>query len=177
MNVIDCTLARHGDAILTILNEAIQHSTALYEYAPRTAASMPGWFEARHSRGYPVLGIEDDAGVLLGFASYGVFRGFAAFKYTVEHSLYVHSAQRGRGVGEALLRSLIERARQQQLHVLVGCLDADNAASIALHRKLGFVPAGTLTQAGYKFGRWLDLALWQLTLDTPAQPDDDTLQP
>ena len=175
MGLVDCTLARHGDAILAILNEAILHSTALYEYAPRTAASMPAWFEARHSRGYPVLGLEDDTGQLLGFASYGVFRGFAAFRYTVEHSLYVHSTHRGRGVGEALLRALIERARQQGLHVLVGCLDAGNAASIALHRKLGFVPAGALTQAGFKFGHWLDLAFGQLTLETPVHPQDDTV--
>lgn len=173
MNVIDCTVARHGDAILALLNEAILHSTALYEYAPRPASSMPAWFESRHSRGFPVLGIEDEAGVLLGFASYGVFRGFAAFKYTVEHSLYVHSAHRGRGVGHTLLLALIERARAQGLHVLVGCLDADNLASVALHRKLGFVSVGTLPQTGFKFGRWLDLALWQLTLDTPAHPHDD----
>ena len=173
MNVIDCTLARHGEAILALLNEAIVHSTALYEYAPRAASSMPAWFESRRSHGYPVLGMEDEAGMLLGFASYGVFRGYAAFKYTVEHSLYVHDAHRGRGVGSALLSALIQRARQQDLHVLVGCLDADNSASIALHRKLGFVPAGTLLQAGFKFGRWLDLALWQLTLDTPVHPHDD----
>ncbi len=164
MNVIDCTLARHGAAILDILNEAIIHSTALYEYEPRAPESMHDWFAVRQTRGYPVLGIEADDGSLLGFASYGVFRGFAAFQYTVEHSVYVHVGHRGRGIGERLLRALIDRARLQGLHVLVGGLDASNQASIALHRKLGFVPAGTITQAGFKFGRWLDLAFWQLTL-------------
>lgn len=164
MTLVDCTVARHAKAILEILNEAILHSTALYDYEPRTLASMHDWFAVRAARGYPVLGIESDEGVLLGFASYDVFRTRAAYQFTVEHSVYVHSAHRGRGVGESLLRALIERARQQQLHVLVGGIDADNQASIALHRKLGFVPAGTLTQVGYKFGRWLDLAFWQLTL-------------
>lgn len=173
MTLVDCTLARHGAAILDILNEAILHSTALYEYTPFAPDTMVGWFQARHGHGHPVLGIEDAQGQLLGFASYGVFRARAAYKYTVEHSVYVHRDHRGQGVGERLLRALIERARAQQLHVLVGGLDADNAASIALHRKLGFVPAGTITQAGFKFGRWLDLAFWQLTLDTPAHPHDD----
>lgn len=173
MTLVDCTLARHGAAILDILNEAILHSTALYEYAPFAPEAMVGWFQARLGQGHPVLGIEDAQGRLLGFASYGVFRARAAYKYTVEHSVYVHSDHRGCGVGERLLRALIERARAQQLHVLVGGLDADNAASIALHRKLGFVPAGTITQAGFKFGRWLDLAFWQLTLDTPTHPRDD----
>ena len=164
MTLVDCTVARHAEAILDILNEAIANSTALYEYEPRSLASMHEWFAARASRGYPVLGIEADDGTLLGFASYGVFRAYAAFQYTVEHSVYVHADHRGCGIGERLLRALIDRARQQQLHVLVGGLDASNQASIALHRKLGFVPAGVITQAGFKFGRWLDLAFWQLTL-------------
>jgi hypothetical protein len=76
---------------------AIVNSTALYEYEPRAPESMHDWFAARASRGYPVLGIEADDGSLLGFASYGVFRGFAAFQYTVEHSVYVHVGHRGCG--------------------------------------------------------------------------------
>jgi phosphinothricin acetyltransferase len=119
-----------------------------------------------------VIGAVDDAGVLLGFASYGVFRARPAYKYTVEHSVYVHVDQRGKGVGRALLQKVIEAAKAQSYHIMIGGIDADNAASIALHEQLGFVHAGTIAQAGFKFGRWLDLAFYQLTLPTPARPVD-----
>jgi phosphinothricin acetyltransferase len=146
------------------------NSTAVYDYAPRPAESMAAWFAVKRAGGFPVLGLAADDGELLGFASYGSFRGWAAYKYTVEHSVYVHHGHRGRGIGSRLLAALIERARAQDLHLLVGGLDAANAASIALHRKLGFTHAGTIAQAGFKFGRWLDLAFYQLRLDTPQLP-------
>jgi len=170
MKLIDCTRAQHAAAILDILNEAIVNSTAIYDYAPRPATSMSAWFATKRAGGFPVLGMEADDGRLLGFASYGSFRAWAAYKYTVEHSVYVHAAYRGRGIGSQLLAALIERARAQDLHLLVGGLDAANAASIALHRRLGFTHAGTIAQAGFKFGRWLDLAFYQLRLETPRQP-------
>jgi phosphinothricin acetyltransferase len=91
----------------------------------------------------------------------------------MEHSVYVQAQQRGRGVGRLLMRELIARARQHDIHVLVGGIDLENAASIALHQALGFVHTGTLPQVGFKFGRWLDLAFYQLVLDTPRQPIDD----
>ncbi|MGZ8139061.1 N-acetyltransferase family protein [Bordetella bronchiseptica] len=170
--LVDCTHDRHAAAILDIFNDAILTSTALYDYQPRALASMEAWFQAKRQGGFPVVGFEDAAGVLMGFASYGTFRAWPAYKYSVEHSVYVDRRYRGRGLGEALLRALIERARLQQVHVLVGGIDATNAGSVALHRKLGFVHAGTITQAGFKFGRWLDLAFYQLTLDTPLRPVD-----
>jgi len=170
--LVSCTFQRHAPAILAILNDAIVNTTALYDYKPRTMSSMEAWFEAKTAGGFPVLGYENAAGELMGFASYGTFRAWPAFKYSVEHSVYVDTRFRGLGLGEALMRALIVRATQEQVHVLVGGIDADNAGSIALHRKLGFVHAGTIRQAGFKFGRWLDLAFYQLTLDTPHQPVD-----
>ena len=172
MNVVHCTRERHGDAILDIFNDAILYSTALYEYQPRTAQRIDDWFAAKTQGGFPVLGIEDDDGVLAGFASYGTFRAFPAFKYTVEHSVYVHRAWRGRGIGKQLMLEVIEAARMQQYHVLVGAIDMDNQGSIALHAGLGFVHSGTVRQAGFKFGRWLDVGFFQLTLETPLQPVD-----
>jgi len=172
MMLIDCDESRHAGAILAILNDAIVNTTALYDYAPRPAASMVGWFAAKRAGGFPVLGIEDGQGTLLGFASYGTFRSFAAYKYTVEHSVYVHPEHRRRGIARQLLSALIDRARAQDLHLLVGALDAANTASIALHEGFGFTHAGTLPQAAYKFGRWLDLAFYQLRLETPRDPQD-----
>ncbi|OZI61993.1 GNAT family N-acetyltransferase [Bordetella genomosp. 11] len=172
MILVDCSHERHAGAILEIFNDAILTSTALYEYQPRTAATMQAWFETKRKGGFPVIGMENDEGALMGFASYGTFRAFPAFKYTVEHSVYVNRDYRGRGLGEALMRALVERARSQQLHVMVGAVDSSNQASCALHEKLGFVHAGTVRQAGFKFGRWLDVAFYQLMLDTPNHPVD-----
>ncbi|MCU9958455.1 GNAT family N-acetyltransferase [Burkholderia sp. BKH01] len=172
VRLIDCTEAEHAAAILEILNDAIANSTALYDYQPRPPEAMVTWFATKRAGGFPVVGAVDASGTLLGFASWGTFRAFPAYKYTVEHSVYVHRDQRGRGLGELLLREVVRRAREAQVHVLVGCIDATNAGSIALHTKLGFVHSGTITEAGFKFGRWLDAAFYQLKLDTPAQPVD-----
>lgn len=168
----DCNEAGHAAAILAILNEAIVNSTALYDYVPRPPEAMATWFAAKRAMGAPVVGAFDASGTLLGFASWGTFRAFPAYKYTVEHSVYVHQDHRGRGLGERLMRELISRARETEVHVLVGCIDAANAGSVALHTRLGFVHAGTISQAGFKFGRWLDAAFYQLTLEGPAQPVD-----
>lgn len=172
LRLIDCSEAEHAAAILEILNDAIANSTALYDYQPRPPEAMVTWFATKRAGGFPVVGAVDASGTLLGFASWGTFRAFPAFKYTVEHSVYVHPDQRGRGLGELLLREVVRRAREAQVHVLVGCIDATNAGSIALHTKLGFVHSGTITEAGFKFGRWLDAAFYQLKLETPAQPVD-----
>jgi phosphinothricin acetyltransferase len=84
--------------------------------------------------------------------------------------VYVKTDYRGNGIGRALMKKLIEAARAQERHIMVGGIDVENAVSIALHRKLGFEHAGTIKQAGYKFGRWLDLAFYQLILETPSAP-------
>lgn len=172
MRFVSCSLAHHGAAILEILNEAIVHSTALYDYRPRSQDSMVGWFAVKEAGRYPVIGATDDSDRLLGFATYGTFRAWPAYKYTVEHSVYVHRDHRGKGIGLALMTRLIEAAKDQDYHLLVGAIDAANATSIALHEKLGFTHAGTIRQAGFKFGRWLDVAFYQLALATPAVPGD-----
>jgi L-amino acid N-acyltransferase len=133
---------------------------------------VEGWFADKQAGGFPVLGIEEH-GVLMGFATYGTFRARAAYKYTVEHSVYVHKDHRGRGLGTALMRALIAVAREQQYHVLVGGIDIANQESVVLHERLGFTHAGTVRQAAYKFDRWLDLGFYQLILDTPVSPVGD----
>lgn len=172
MQLVQCSLAEHGDAILAILNDAIVSSTALYDYAPRPPSSMAAWFQAKRAGDFPVWGAVDPHGALLGFATYGTFRAFPAYKYSVEHSVYVAEGARSRGVGTRLMRQLIASAELQQKHALIGGIDADNAVSVKFHEALGFVHAGTIKQAGFKFGRWLDLAFYQLLLRTPAAPCD-----
>lgn len=173
MKIVSCTQARHAAQILDIFNEAIVNSTALFDYKPRTPESMVAWFRAKEAGRFPVVGVEDEAGRLLGFASYGTFRAWPAYKYSVEHSVYVHKDSRGLGIGRVLMRELVAAARGQDYHLLIGGIEAGNAASIALHESLGFTHSGTIRQAGFKFGRWLDLSFYQLILETPAHPRDD----
>lgn len=172
VQVVECTHERHAVAILDILNDAITMSTALYDYRPRSIESMAGWFKTKDTGRFPVLGAENNDGCLLGFATYGTFRAWPAYKYSVEHSVYIHGDHRGKGVGLLLMRRLIEAAIAQQYHVMVAGIDVANAPSIALHEKLGFERSGTIRQVGFKFGRWLDLAFYQLILPTPADPID-----
>jgi L-amino acid N-acyltransferase len=172
LNIIACEPTRHSAPILAIFNDAIVNSTALYDYKPRTLESMVGWFDAKVRGNYPVIGVEDEAGQLMGFASFGSFRPHPAYKYTVEHSVYVDARFRGQGVGRMLLGAIILAAEKQDYHVMVGGIDAANAVSIKLHQSLGFTPCGIVKHAGFKFGRWLDLAFYQLILRTPATPVD-----
>ena len=172
MNLIACNAARHSAPILEIFNEAIANSTALYDYKPRAPESMVSWFEAKTRGRYPVIGLENAAGTLVGFGSYGAFRAWPAYKYTVEHSIYIDAHFRGQGHGRTLLEALVAAATMQDYHVMVGGIDASNAVSIKLHESLGFTHCGTVKQAGFKFGRWLDLAFYQRILATPAAPVD-----
>ncbi len=172
MTIIPCNPEQHAVAIRSIFNEAIVNSMALYDYKPRSAEMIQAWFETKAKGNFPVIGAVGDDGELMGFASCGTFRAFPAYKYTVEHSVYVDVRFRGQGVGRRLLEEIIQAARRQDIHVLVGGIDATNTASIALHERLGFVHCGTIRQAGFKFGRWLDLAFYQLILETPSKPMD-----
>jgi len=170
MKIIRCTKARHAEPILEILNEAILNTTALYDYKPRTMEIMMQWFDARELHGYPIIGIETDGGELMGFGSYGQFRDRPAYKYSAEHSLYVDTRFRGRGVGKTLLQEIIIAATAQDYHTLIAGIDSENFVSITLHERVGFTSCGKIQHAGFKFGRWLDLVFYQLLLPTPLYP-------
>lgn len=172
LQTVNCTLERHGSQILAILNEAIENSTALYDYNPRSSENMVAWFNTKTAGNFPVIGLEDGSGKLVGFASFGTFRAWPAYKYTAEHSIYVHKDFRGLGLGNTLLGKIIEAAKDSDLHSLIGGIDANNAGSIYLHEKFGFKHVGTIPQVGFKFNKWLDLAFYQLIFETPNNPID-----
>lgn len=161
--------AGDADAIAAIYNDAVANTTAIWNEIPVDAANRAAWIAARQAAGFPVLVAVAD-GDVLGYASYGDFRAFDGYRATVEHSVYVTAAARGTGLGRALLARLIERARGQGKHAMVAAIEAGNAPSIRLHQALGFASVGLMPQVGQKFGRWLDLALMQLTLDDRAAP-------
>ena len=125
MTLVQCDYRRHAQPILAIFNEAIVHSTALYDYKPRTTEKMVTWFENKRKGKFPVIGVENEAGELMGFASYGIFRAWPAYKYTVEHSVYVDGRFRGRGIGKRLLQEIVAAAQACMRAALDGTLSPE----------------------------------------------------
>jgi phosphinothricin acetyltransferase len=148
------------EGLLAIYNDVIATSTAIYSHLPVTLDDRRQWWRARVAQQYPVLVARDPSGVL-GFASFGDFRAWPGYRFTVEHSVHIRADARGRGLGTGLLRALFARAAALNKHVMIGGVDADNAASIRFHERLGFELAGRLREVGYKFDRWLDLVFLQ----------------
>ena len=151
------------ESILEIVNHAILHTTANYSYEPQTHEMQRQWFLDKQHHKFPVIVAEYENQVI-GYGAYGTFREKIGYQYTVEHSVYVTENHYGKGVGKLLLSELIRIAQMQNLHVMIGAIDASNAESIAFHRKFGFKECGVIHQAGFKFGKWLDLLFMQLIL-------------
>ena len=150
-------------AIAAILNDAIANSVAAWREAPMTDDEMSNWFEGR-ANDFAVLVARGADGAVLGYASYGAFRAYSGYRHTVEHSVYVDGLARGQGIGTALLARLTERARAQGFHVMIGALEAGNAASLVLHAGQGFFETARMPEVGRKFERWLTLVFVQKTL-------------
>jgi L-amino acid N-acyltransferase len=159
--------ATHADleGILAIYNEVVQNSTAIYSLAPATLEERRAWLDARRAGGYPVL-VADRGTEVLGFASFGEFRGiWPGYRYSVEHSVHVRSDCRGQGLGTRLVEDLFRPAAAMGKHVMIGGIDAANAGSLRMHEKLGFERVALFREVGHKFGRWLDLVFVQRFVD------------
>ncbi len=155
--------------ILGIYNHVILHTTAVYTYEPHTLEMRKAWYNDKVRDGYPVF-VAEEAGRVVGLSTYGPFRAWPAYKYTVENSVYVAADQRGRGIARLLMNPLIEAARAQNYHAIIASIDATNEASLRLHRSFGFEEVAHFREVGYKFGRWLDLKFLELILGTPVSP-------
>ncbi|MDR6665049.1 N-acetyltransferase family protein [Rhizobium sp. 1399] len=158
-------------SITDIYNHAVVNTTAIWNDTEVDIANRDSWLADRTRLGYPVLVAVDAHGGVVGYASFGDWRAFDGYKHTVEHSVYVQVDQRGKGTGEKLMSALVERARAIGKHVMVAGIEAENLGSLRLHEKLGFEHVGHLRQVGTKFGKWLDLAFMQLTLDPGTSPN------
>jgi L-amino acid N-acyltransferase YncA len=154
--------------ILVIYNDVVRTSSAVYTEEEANLENRLKWYAERCALGYPVLVADDGAGAVAGFSSFGDFRPWPGYRFTVEHSVYIRSDCRGQGLGTALIEPLFAEAIQLGKHVMVAGIDAANPASIRLHEKLGFERAGTLREVGTKFGRWLDLVFMQRLLSDGA---------
>jgi len=149
--------SRDLPALLAIYNQIVAASTAIYRDEPTTLEERAAWLAGRTAAGFPVI-VAECGGEVLGYASYGEFRGaFPGYRFTVEHSVHLGERARGQGIGAVLMGHLMDLAREAGVHVMLGAVDADNAASLRFHEKLGFAPTGRLHEVGFKFGRWLDL--------------------
>ena len=146
-------------AITEIYNHAVQNTTAIWNETTVSLENRVAWFQARREQGYPILVAVDDQDRVLGYASFGDWRPFEGYRFTVEHSVYVAESAQGQGAGRALLAALLDEAKVLGKKVMVAGIEANNIGSIALHEKLGFESAGLMKGVGFKFDRFLDL-LW-----------------
>lgn len=150
-------------AILDIINFNILHSTALYDYKVRNFEQQKAILEDKTIKGFPVIvaALNDE---IVGFGMYSEFRFREAYKFTVEHSVYVSEKHFGKGIGKLVLSNLIQLAKSQGLHTMIGVIDSENQGSILFHEQFGFKKVGVIKESAYKFDRWLDSVFVQLIL-------------
>jgi phosphinothricin acetyltransferase len=151
-------------AILDIINHNILHSTALYDYKIRSYEEQQNILKEKISKNFPVI-VAELEGQIVGFGMYSEFRFREAYKFTVEHSVYVNENFQGKGIGKLLLQELISLARQQKLHTMIAVIDSENQSSVEFHENFGFKTVGIIKESGYKFERWLDSVFMQLILE------------
>ncbi|WP_035671937.1 GNAT family N-acetyltransferase [Flavobacterium sp. 83] len=150
--------------ILAIINYNILNSTALYDYKTRSYEQQKALLEEKITKNFPVIIAELD-GVVVGFGMYSEFRFREAYKFTVEHSVYVNKDFHGKGIGKMLLQELIGLAKKQGLHTMIAVIDSENQSSIDFHQKFGFKTVGIIKESGFKFDRWLHSVFMQLILE------------
>jgi len=156
-------------AILEIVNFNIANTTSMYDYEPRTLEIQRAWLAEKREKGLPVI-VAEWGDSVCGFGTYGRFRAKIGYQYSMEHSVYVDKEYYGRGIGSALLDSLIKLAIESGYRTLIAGIDAANERSIRFHSLHGFEQVARFREVGYKFGRWLDLVFMQLMLD--GSPDE-----
>lgn len=149
--------------ILEIINYNILNSTALYDYDIRTFEQQRQILEEKINKNFPVI-VAEINGKTAGFGMYSEFRFRQAYQFTVEHSVYVQQDFHGQGIGKLLLEELIILAKKQNFHAMIAVIDSENQGSVAFHEKFGFKTVGVFPEIGYKFDRWLNLVMMQLTL-------------
>jgi L-amino acid N-acyltransferase YncA len=150
-------------AIGQLFNALIATTSVAWRDHPAGNDELRTWFAHQQDAGNPVL-VADLDGLVAGYTCWSPFRGgdrFPGYRYTVEHTIHVDGAHHGRGIGRALLSTLMDEGRRRRLHVLVAGIDSDNTESIAFHHAMGFSEVARMPEVGRKFDRWLDLVLMQ----------------
>ena len=155
------------EAINRIYNHEIVHGTATWDTQPWTIEQRRDWWSEHCNPLQPVIVAEDATGVV-GFAYLTLMSKKYGLRFTREDTIYVDERARGRGVGKTLLGALLEEARAIGMRLVVASITSTNEASIGLHRQFGFEVMGTLRNAGYKFGEWMDTTYMQVDLGAPV---------
>lgn len=154
---------RDAERIRTIYNVEVAESTVTFDLVPRTLDEQVAWID-EHAGGHPAVVAVDEAGQVVGFGCLSPYRPRPAYAPTVEDSVYVDRAWRGRGVGVVILDELVRLAALHGFHSLIARIVGGHEASISLHRRCGFGEIGREREVGRKFGRWLDVVLMQRML-------------
>jgi phosphinothricin acetyltransferase len=155
-----------GDAaaLMEIYNREVMQTTATFDLVPRTLEQQQEWITARSGAFAAIVAVDDASRRVVGFASLSPYKERAAYRTTVEDSIYVHREFGGRGIGKALLSRLVEVARASGFHAIIGRIEASGDASRALHASCGFELVGIEREVGRKFNRWLSVAVMQKML-------------
>jgi phosphinothricin acetyltransferase len=154
---------RDAEGIRSIYNVEVLESTVTFDMVPRTLDEQVAWID-EHSGGHPATVAVDAGGTVVGFASLSPWRDRPAYSGSVEDSVYVHRAHRGRGIGRLLLSDLVRVGRDHGFHTVLARIVGGHEASIALHEACGFEHVGVEREVGRKFGQWLDVVLMQRVL-------------
>jgi L-amino acid N-acyltransferase len=152
-----------AEAIRRIYNNEVRTATSTFDLVPRSRTDQERWLAAR-SGAFAAIVAADGDGRILGFGSLSPYKERAAYRTTVEDSVYVDPTSQGGGIGTALLTRLVEIARSSGFHTVIARIEASGAASRALHARCGFELVGVEREVGRKFNRWLDIAVMQLLL-------------
>lgn len=162
--IVDATLA-DVPVITDIFNHSIAHFDANWDYEPNSIETRQGWYKSTIAQDCPVLVARDKAdGQVICVGSYAPFRAKAGYFWTVENSVYVADGHKGKGVGRAMLKALLQDAKRRGKHSMVAAIGANQAVSLKLHASEGFVEVGRIKEAGFKFEKWLELVYMQVML-------------
>jgi L-amino acid N-acyltransferase YncA len=166
LTVRDATL---GDlpAITEIYNREVTAGTSTFDTELRAGRPEAEWFEAHRSPAYPLI-VADEGGQVVAWATLSPWSPRGAYRHTVEGSLFVREGHRGRGVGTALTREIIVRAASAGHHVILARVETGNRQSRAVLLRHGFSSVGVMHEVGHKFGRWLDIEVFELVLGPGA---------
>ncbi|NDA76661.1 MAG: N-acetyltransferase family protein [Acidimicrobiia bacterium] len=151
-----------AEAIRTIYNHEVENTTATMDLVPRTLADQQEWLAARSGAFATIVAVLE--GEVVGFASLSPYKERAAYRPTVEDSVYVRRDLGGRGIGKALLTAVIDLAAASGFHSVMARIEASGTASRALHASCGFREVGVEVEVGRKFNRWIDMVLMQKLL-------------
>lgn len=156
-----CDLA----AVTEIYRHYVLTSPATFELDPPDRAEMECRFHAIREGGYDYV-VAEEAGEIVGYAYATAFRARSAYRFTVEHSVYLRADRQRGGIGRRLMQALMASSAEKGFRQMIAVIgDSANVASIGFHTSLGFADAGVRRAVGYKFGRWLDTVEMQKALD------------